>query len=105
MGRPFVVAVLYHATPMADTIKEKATDAWHRQLNDGRVEIMCRAPGFRIRVSAPEEQAWEAVELFEKWSGVTITSDRRPRRRPSQLPGQLAMTSITTELQLGDNGE
>jgi hypothetical protein len=80
-------------------LKERQTDAWHRQLNDGRVEIMCKAPGFRIRVSAPEEQAWEAVELFEKWTGLTIASDKRPRRTPAQIPGQLdlAMTELESE--------
>ena len=82
-------------------LREKQTDAWFRELNSGRVEIMCRTPGYRIRVTAPEEQAWEAVELFEKWTGRTVASDRRPRRRPVQIPGQLPML----ELESGSNGE
>lgn len=94
---------------MADAIREKATDAWHRQLNDGRVEIVCRTPGYRIRVTAPEEQAWEAVELFEKWTGMTIASGKRPRRSPPQIPGQmpleLAMTERTGELESGGNSD
>jgi hypothetical protein len=76
---------------------EKQTDAWHRQLNDGRVEVMCSAPGFRLRLSAPEEQAWEAVEMFERWTGLQVTSDRRPRRKPKQIAGQLSMTELQSE--------
>jgi hypothetical protein len=81
-------------------VKEKATDAWFRPLDNGRIEVMCKAPGFRIRVTAPEEQAWEAVELFEKWTGLTVQSERRPRRRPHVMPGQLPML----ELESGGNG-
>ncbi|MFL5861054.1 MAG: hypothetical protein ACJ780_09775 [Solirubrobacteraceae bacterium] len=79
---------------------EKQIDAWHRELNDGRVEIMCRAPSFRVRVTAPEAEAWEAVELFERWTGLTVQSERRPRRRPPVPDGQLIMT----ELETADNG-
>lgn len=79
---------------MADDLKERQTDAWHRPLHDGRVEIMCRTPRYRMRVSAPEEQAWEAVELFERWTGLTVTSDRRPVRRETPPPGQLSMTAL-----------
>jgi hypothetical protein len=81
-------------------LKEKQTDAWWRELNDGRVEIMCKAPEYRLRVSGPEADAWEAVELFEKWTGLQINSERRPRRRPSVMEGQLSMT----ELEMGANG-
>lgn len=84
--------------PPAETslvpLKEKATDAWHRTLDEGRVEVMCKSPGFRLRVTAPEQQAWEAVEMFERWTGLTINSDRRPRKRVSPPPGQLAMTEL-----------
>lgn len=90
---------------MADQLKEKATDAWWRELNDGRVEIMCKAPGFRLRVTAPEEQAWQAVEMFEDWTDLEITSERRPRRRPSVMQGQLTLVPVSmTELESGDNG-
>jgi hypothetical protein len=83
-----------------DQLKEKQTDAWFRELNDGRVEVMCRTPGFRIRVTAPETEAWEAVELFERWTGLTVNAPRRPRRRPPVMEGQLSMT----ELESGGNG-
>lgn len=69
--------------------KERQADAWHRQLNDGRIEFMARTPGFRMRVSAPEEEAWEAIEMFERWTGLRIESDRRPPRRVPVPPGQL----------------
>lgn len=85
---------------MSDRLKEKATDAWHRELNNGRTEIMCKAPGFRLRVTAPEELAWEAVELFEKWTGLEVRSSRRVRRRPSPIPGQLL---LMTEREASDN--
>jgi hypothetical protein len=74
--------------------RERRTDAWHRELQDDRAEIMCKAPGFRIRVTAPREQAWEAVELFEKWTGLTITFAKRPPRRQSVPAGQLTMTEL-----------
>jgi hypothetical protein len=81
-------------------VAEKQIDAWHRELNDGRVEIMCRAPSFRVRVTAPEAEAWEAVELFERWTGLTVQSERRPRRQVPVPEGQLIMT----ELETADNG-
>lgn len=81
-----------------DEIAERPTDAWHRELNDGRLEIMCRTPGYRMRVSAPAEQAWQAVELFEEWTGLSISSERRPRRRSAPPPGQLALDVPTSEL-------
>jgi hypothetical protein len=79
---------------MADTFTEKRIDAWYRDLNDGRVEVMCRAPGFRIRVSAPAEQAWRAVELFEDWTGLAVVSEHRPRRRPHVDARQLSMMDL-----------
>lgn len=80
-------------------LREKTTDSWFRELHDGRVEIMCRCPGYRIRVTAPEDEAWEAVEMFERWTGVNIRSDRRPPRRVPAPPGQLDML----ELESGGN--
>lgn len=77
--------------------KEQQTDSWFRELNDGRIEIMCKAPGFRIRVTAPEQQAWEAVEMFEQWTGLTVQSDRRPRRRVPVMPGQLPMIELESD--------
>lgn len=82
---------------MADKLRERQTDAWHRELHDGHVEVMCKAPGFRIRVSAPEEQAWRFVELFEEMTGLTVQSDRRPRRAPSVPVGQLTMTELMSD--------
>ena len=79
---------------MPDDIAEKAIDAWLRDLNDGRVEIMCRAPGYRIRLSAPEVEAWEAVELFERWTNLEVTAERRPRRAPPQIVGQLTLVEL-----------
>jgi hypothetical protein len=75
-------------------MREGRTDAWHRRLHDGRLEIMCQAPGCRIRVSAPDEQAWEAVEMFERWTGLAVRCDQRPMRQHAQLAGQLAMTEM-----------
>jgi hypothetical protein len=75
-------------------LKEKTTDAWHRELDGGRIEVMCKAPGYRIRVTAPAEEAWQAVEMFERWTGLIVRSDRRPRRTPSVPAGQLSMTEL-----------
>ena len=78
--------------------RERRTDAWHRPLNDGRIEIMCCTPGYRIRVAAPEEQAWEAIEMFEGWTGLAVRSDRRLRRRPGPpTPGQLTIVELAPE--------
>jgi hypothetical protein len=85
---------------MTERLKEKQTDAWFRELQNGRIEMMCRAENYRLRVTAPEPQAWEAIEMFERWTGLTVESERRPRRRPVQMPGQLSMV----ELELDDNG-
>lgn len=77
-----------------DRPRERQTDAWHRTLNDGRMEFMVKTTGFRMRCTAPEEQAWEAIEMFERWTGLQVTSERRPRRRPHVPDGQLAMTEL-----------
>lgn len=74
--------------------KRPAIEAWHRPLEGGRVEILCRAPGYHLRVSAREEQAWEAVELFEGWTGLQIQSERRPRRVKSPPAGQISMMDL-----------
>jgi hypothetical protein len=39
-------------------------------------------------VTAPMDKAWQAVEMFEEWTGLTVQSDRRPRRRVLPPPGQ-----------------
>jgi hypothetical protein len=82
---------------MAVALKEKSVDSWYRELRDGRVEIMCCSPGFRIRVSAPAEEAWKAVEMFEGWTGLRVNSDRRPKRVGAPMPGQLTMTELQSE--------
>jgi hypothetical protein len=83
---------------------EKRTDAWFRDLNDGRVEIMCRGGNYRLRVSAPADEAWEAVELFERWSGLQIESERRPpRRRLRMIVGQLSMYDLGVDGQRAED--
>jgi len=77
-----------------DDYKEKGVDAWFRQMHDGRVEIMCKDRRHRIRVTAPEAEAWEAVELFERWTGLAVESERRPPRKPRQIVGQLSMLEL-----------
>lgn len=86
--------------------KRPAIEAWHRPLDNGRVEILCRAPGYHLRVSAKEEEAWEAVELFERWTGLEIQSERRPRRVKAPMPGSIAMFEMpsTDELESNANG-
>jgi hypothetical protein len=82
-----------HPRSMTD-LREKPTDAWYRELQNGRVEIMCRAPGYRFRIAAPYGAAWEAVELFERWTGLAVESERRPPRRPKPMAGQLSMIDL-----------
>lgn len=77
--------------------KERTTDAWFRPLEGGRIEVMCKTPGYRMRVSAPEEKAWEAVELFEQWTGLQVQSERRPKRRVRVTPGQLPMVELNSD--------
>lgn len=94
----------YVETPQEkqERLRERQTDSWFRELNDGRVEIMCKAPGYRIRVTAPEEQAWRAVELFEAWTGMSVHSERRPRKAPPIIAGQMSMTELESG---GNDGE
>jgi hypothetical protein len=87
--------------PQMPPLKEKAVDAWHRELNDGRIEMMVKAPGFRLRVTAPTEQAWEAIEMFERWTGLAIQTDRRPRRKEPVAEGQLDMLGLYPEPEAG----
>lgn len=87
---------------MRDALTEKATDAWYRELNNGRIEVMCRAPNFRLRVTAPETEAWEAVEMFERWTNLSVECDRRPRRTPRQMDGQLSMMDVGPAVDNGD---
>lgn len=70
------------------------TEGWHRPLDDGRAEVFCRAPGYHMRVSGPDEQVWEAVELFERWTGLKVESERRPRRVKNPPAGQISMLDL-----------
>lgn len=83
--------------PEDDEFRERQTDAWHRTLSDGRLEFMVKTPGFRLRCTAPEEQAWEAIEMFERWTGLHVSSDRRPPRRPRVPDGQLSIVELESE--------
>jgi hypothetical protein len=85
---------------VAEVTREKQTDAWHRRLHSGALEVMCRTQGIRMRVSGPDDWVWEMVELFEDRTGLAVQSDSRPPRRKRQIEGQLSMT----ELESGDNG-
>lgn len=82
------------ADQSSEPFKERQTDAWHRHLPDGRIEFMVKTPGYRMRATLPEEQAWQAVEMFEDWTGLRIESDRRPPRKTPVPPGQLPMTEL-----------
>jgi hypothetical protein len=86
---------------VADQLKEKATDAWHRRLHSGALEVMCRTQGVRMRVSGPDDWVWEMVEHFEDRTGLVVQSDARPPRRRRQIEGQLAMTELESA---GSNG-
>lgn len=77
---------------MRAPFREMTTDAWLRRWDDGHVEIVCKTPGYRVRVYAPEEQAIEVVEMFERWTGHSVNVGQRLRRAPSVPPGQLSMT-------------
>jgi len=72
-------------------------EGYTRELLDGRLEAMVKAPGCRLRVSGTAEQVWEAVELFEKWTGLSVEAERRPRRIAKPIKGQLVMTELQSE--------
>jgi hypothetical protein len=74
--------------------RRPATEAWHRPLVAGRAEILCRTPGYHLRVSAPEAEVWQFVELFEEVTGLQVESDRRPRRVKNPPPGQIDMLDL-----------
>lgn len=69
---------------------EKATDGWFRELKDGRMEAMLKAPGIRLRISGSPERVWAAVELFEEWTGKQVAGDwkRPPKRGARPIAGQ-----------------
>jgi hypothetical protein len=69
---------------------EKSTDAWFSELKDDRMECMLKTPEIRLRVSGPAERVWEAVQLFEEWTGRQVAGDwkRPPKRGARQIPGQ-----------------
>lgn len=69
---------------------EKATDGWVRDLKDGRMECMLKAPDVRLRISGSAERVWQAVEMFEDWTGCLVTGDwkRPPRKGAKPIEGQ-----------------
>jgi hypothetical protein len=73
--------------------KEKATDGWFRELKGGRLEAMVKSPETRLRVSGTPDQVWEAVEMFERWTGIEVNGEwRRPLRRgPRPMAGQQSL--------------
>jgi hypothetical protein len=76
--------------PPAAKETEKATDGWFRELKDGRLETMLKTPEVRLRVSGSPERVWQAVELFEEWTGRQVAGDwvRPPKRGARPIPGQ-----------------
>lgn len=90
------------SVPTEPELREKQTDSWFRELQNGRVEIMCKTPGYRMRVTAPEGQAWQAVEMFESWTGLVVQSERRPPRVYAPPRGQMSMTELQSG---GSDGE
>lgn len=74
--------------------RERPIDSWYRELNDGRVEIMCKAPGYHLRVSALPDEAWAYVATFEEQTGLRVNSDRRPRIIGAPMIGQMTMEDV-----------
>lgn len=76
--------------PVAGGEPEKATDGWYRELKDGRIEVMLKTPGLRVRSSGPADYIWQLVEHFEEHTGKRFDGDwKRPSKRGAkQIEGQ-----------------
>jgi hypothetical protein len=70
---------------------EKATDGWFRELKDGRLEVMLKTPYTRLRLSGHADHVWQAVEMFEEWTGKVVAGEwKRPSTRGAKpIEGQI----------------
>lgn len=84
-------------TEQAKPRPEKTIDGWFRELNGGRMEVMVRSADCRLRVTGTPEQVWEAIELWEQWTGLTVNAEKRPRRVAAPIAGQLTMAELMGE--------
>lgn len=73
---------------------EARTFAWFREWSEGRVEVVCKTDGHRLRFFGPEDEAWKHVELFEEATGLTVQAERRPRRRPTVPENAVALFEL-----------
>lgn len=76
---------------------EARTCAWWREWSDGRIEVVCKTDGYRLRFFGPEEEAWRHVELFEAATGLTVHAERRPRRKPPVPENQVSMFEVGSD--------
>lgn len=88
-----------HMAEQSQSPRERPIESWYRELNDGRVEIMCKSPDYYFRVSAAADEAWKHVALFEEHTGLKVHSDRRPKIIGAPMLGQMTMTDLGVECQ------
>jgi hypothetical protein len=88
---PAITQVTEEAPIDARTEPEKATDGWFRELKGGRLEVMLKTPYTRLRISGHPDQVWEAVQMFEVWTGKQVSGEwkRPPDRGARQIEGQI----------------
>lgn len=85
----------------SDLGAEKAIEGWFRSLKDGRLEVLLKTPEVRIRVSGSPERIWQAVEMFEEWTGLQVEGNAEWRRPPRT--GKRALAGQLTIDQAGDD--
>jgi hypothetical protein len=78
------------------------TEGWFSELADGRLEVLLRADGHKLRASGPEPYVFALVECWEEQTGLSVEAPRenwrqRPRRGTRPMRGQLDMTELPSQ--------
>lgn len=60
------------------------------------MEALLKTEAVRLRVSGTKGQVFEAIELFEQWTGKAVDGEwrRPPRRGPRPMQGAISMDEI-----------
>lgn len=85
-------------------------EGWFRPLTDGRMEMLLKGRGLKVRCSGHAHEMNAFADLFEQMTGLSVNGPdsgvfTRKRRGPKPIEGQLDMLEATEDQSLHIDGE